>query len=198
MSMDVVTLNEDRIVARKKYAEYLTALKTRTNKEYEAAKNAYRELAKGNMVIDIVATMQRAGVDHLKRPRLAIIQADAKLCYFRWGHTRRTSGNSKPIFTKEWSNWQCPLARESVVLPRSTFDSENQFFDRTLRAVVPTIPPALLPDGDLSKYHILWEAEWESIPVDPMLLKHLGKSLYVVLATWDLTPVEQAVLRDAQ
>ncbi|WP_417382176.1 hypothetical protein [Gimesia sp.] len=48
------------------------------------------------------------------------------------------------------------------------------------------------------RYALPWETEWETISVDPMLLKHLGKSLYVVLAHWDLTPLEQAVLRDAQ
>jgi len=196
--MQVATMNESRTVARQKYAEYMKAVRERHSAEYEALKNGYRELSKGRQVIDLVETMQNAGVDHQKRPRLAIIQADAKLCYFRWGHTRRGTGRSKPIFAKEWSNWRGPLARESVVLPHSTFDSENQFFDRALRAVVPTIPPALQPDGDLSKYHILWEAEWETIPVDPMLLKHLGKNLYVVLAQWDLTPLERAVLRDAQ
>lgn len=195
MSMEVATMDEDRIVARKKYAEYLAALKTRTNKEYEAAKNAYRELAKGNMVIDIVSTMQKAGVDHKNRPKLAIIRADAKLCYFGWTHLRGQYGQSKPIFSTE--RWNPPKCK-SVAFPREAFPAASNHPGRQLLAVVPSIPPALLPDGDLSKYHILWEAEWESIPVDPMLLKHLGKSLYVVLATWDLTPVEQAVLRDIQ
>ncbi|MFI4852645.1 MAG: hypothetical protein ACIAZJ_26335 [Gimesia chilikensis] len=62
----------------------------------------------------------------------------------------------------------------------------------------PVSPPALLPVGNLANYQILWEAEWETVPVDPMLLKHLGKSLYVVLAQWDLTPLEQGILRDAE
>ncbi|WP_339684167.1 hypothetical protein [Gimesia maris] len=58
--------------------------------------------------------------------------------------------------------------------------------------------PSLLPAGNLSNYYILWKAEWETIPVDHMLLNHLGKSLNVVLAQWDLTPLEQAILRDSQ
>ncbi|QDV52145.1 hypothetical protein [Gimesia fumaroli] len=195
--MQVATVNENRIDARKKYAEYLKAVKDRHCKEYEALKNAYRELSKGNQVIDIVATIQNAGVDHLNRPRLAIVRADAKLCWFRWTHLKRQWGApSKPIFSSS-SSWN-PSKAQSVVLPRETLPIESNPRDRVLRAVVPSIPPSLLPDGKLSNYHILWEAEWETIPVDPMLLKHLGKNLYVVLATWDLTPLEQAVLRDSQ
>ncbi len=57
------------------------------------------------------------------------------------------------------------------------------------------IPPGLMPGGSLSRFHILWEAEREEIPRDPMLLRHLGKGRYVVLATWDLTDLERAVLK---
>lgn len=195
--MQVATIDEDRTAARKKYAEYLKAVKDRHSKEYEALKNAYRELSKGKQVIDIVATMQNAGVDHLHRPRLAIVRADAKLCWFRWTRlNRRWSNPNQPTFSA--SNAWTPPKNKSVIFPRGSFPSESNQQGRVLRAVVPSIPPSLLPDGDLSKYHILWEAEWETIPVDPMLLKHLGKNLYVVLATWDLTPLEQAVLRDSQ
>lgn len=31
-------------------------------------------------------------------------------------------------------------------------------------------------------------------PVDPALLKHIGGDLYAVVATWDLTDLERAVL----
>lgn len=48
-------------------------------------------------------------------------------------------------------------------------------------------------DEDLPREEI--EAQWRPVPpVDPFLLKHLGGTLYVVLAQWDLTPLEQAVL----
>jgi hypothetical protein len=39
------------------------------------------------------------------------------------------------------------------------------------------------------------EEKWEQLaPVDPLLLKHLGGPFYVVLAAWDLTDVERAVM----
>ena len=53
-------------------------------------------------------------------------------------------------------------------------------------------------------WHILWEVtEWSSTPqsgpapYDPLLLKHLGGQLYAVLAEWDLTPLERAVMQGA-
>jgi hypothetical protein len=59
---------------------------------------------------------------------------------------------------------------------------------------VPLIPPRLRPAGDLSNYHILWEANWQAPPTDPLLLRHLSGPLYAVLACWDLTPIERAVM----
>lgn len=62
-------------------------------------------------------------------------------------------------------------------------------------ALVPLVPAPIRPRGALDGYRILFEPKWEPVPpVDPMLLKHLHGALYVVLAHWDLTPLERAVL----
>jgi hypothetical protein len=63
-------------------------------------------------------------------------------------------------------------------------------------ASVPGVPPALRPadKGWPSKHYVLWETDWDDVPEDPALLKPLGALLYVVVATWDLTELEQAVL----
>jgi hypothetical protein len=59
------------------------------------------------------------------------------------------------------------------------------------------IPLQHRPDGKLSDHHVLFEAEWRRLPAaDPMLLKRIDGPLFVVLAAWDLTPLEQAVLRN--
>jgi hypothetical protein len=66
-------------------------------------------------------------------------------------------------------------------------------------AILPLIPPRLRPPHGLDNYHLLWEAVWtrprtRRAPGDPALLKHIGGDLWAVLAVWDLTPLEQAVL----
>jgi len=48
----------------------------------------------------------------------------------------------------------------------------------------------------ISRAHfLLWEAEWMTVPSDPILLRHFGRNLYAVMAQSDLTPVGQAILR---
>ena len=61
---------------------------------------------------------------------------------------------------------------------------------------MPIIPAPIRPKAmDLSRYFVLFEAEWQAIPPkDPLLLSRLSGSLYVILAAWDLTELERAVL----
>jgi len=50
----------------------------------------------------------------------------------------------------------------------------------------------------LSNYYILWESkEWEDLPEtkDPFLLKRLSENLFVILGSWDLTDLEQSIIR---
>ena len=193
--MNVETISESRFAARQKYAEYLKAVKARHSAEYEALKNAYRELSRGKQVLDINQVIRKAGVDEQHRPRLAIVRADAKLCWFGFASRR---GPDLPTFSMVNDFWDARIQRKRIALPAETFPTVpwQTRRDMRLRAVVPMIPPSLVPKGRLDRYCILWEAEWETLPIDPMLLKHLGKGLYVVLATWDLTPLERAVLSD--
>ena len=45
-------------------------------------------------------------------------------------------------------------------------------------------------------FHILWEVEqWDPTPpVDPALVRHIRGDLWAVIAMWDLTELERAVL----
>ena len=62
-------------------------------------------------------------------------------------------------------------------------------------ARVPMVPAGLRPAHALSNYFTLWEATWSRIaPKDPALLKDIGDGLYIVLAVWDLTELERAVI----
>jgi hypothetical protein len=87
--------------------------------------------------------------------------------------------------------------KADVVRVLDAFDpsDERPRWTATFRAIVPTVPPLLRPRHKLSGYTILWEADWTNeAPVDPALLKHLGGDLYAVVAVWDLTELERAVL----
>jgi hypothetical protein len=72
-----------------------------------------------------------------------------------------------------------------------------------IEADVPTVPAHLLPEGKLDNYYILWKVqEWRLSRTsavfrkgDPFLLRRVNDNAFIVLAEWDLTEVEQAVIR---
>lgn len=69
-------------------------------------------------------------------------------------------------------------------------------------SMVPIVPPRHRPPraSTLDSFLVLWEVdrwEWSTPPAppgDPALLRHVGGDIYAVLATWDLTELEQLVL----
>lgn len=199
----VEPITMDRAAAKEAYLEYRRAVLDGEGLPGDRqAMKAYLALSRGHRVIDVERAMQLAGCNPNGSPKLAIVRADAKLCFA----TRRgaTRGIGQLLFGPTNTLWRQTAGAVKVDNVRPPADKHwdgQRWRDPSLwsgRAVVPTIPPSLRPTAKLSNYHLLWEAEWETVPVDPMLLKHLGGTLYAVLAEWDLTPVEQAVLRGAE
>ena len=191
--MNVAELTVPWHEARKKYAEYAMAVKEGSGEPaYEAIKKAYRELSLDRRVIDLAASMRRAGLDPQGRPKLAVVRADAKRWWFN--HSLRYN-DPTPTFAAVNDFYPKRRSSNHVSFAADVFGATVT--KNRLRAIVPMIPPSLLPVGKLHRYFILWEADWEQAPIDPMLLRPLGCNLYVVLATWDLTPVERAVLGGA-
>jgi len=185
--MNVTTISMDKHEARKAFELYHAAVKARHSYEDKAIMDGYRALSKGLPVINVREAIIAAGTDHLFHPRLAIARADFKRCFYR----RWTNGSAR--FAKE--RWpQATTIRGGVFnfsdgsLPLFKGDTVEA------EAVVPNIPPQFRPRGSLKRYHILWEADWKQVPRDPMLLRHLGGDLFAVLAVWDLTEIERAVL----
>lgn len=132
-------------------------------------------------------------------PRLAVARADVERVYCRGINL---AGGVR--FTYVPDDWQLREAHT-----RKRFDVANGTFDvpvltattwpQEMAAMAPNVPPALRPRTHLRNYHLLWEADWKRArqtvpPGDPALLHHVGGDLYAVLACWDLTPLEQAVL----
>jgi hypothetical protein len=159
----------------------------------------YRAMAKGQMLIELIGTMQRGGLDARGMPRLAICRASAKKVFFV---PPAPYGGGGYYFVPE-RYWR-RTKTDRVVLPRATWARQTvaEYNAATARwAVVPSIPPEHRPRygkraGNLDYYHILWEAEWKPEPPgDPVLLRHVAGTLYAVIAQWDLTALEKAVMR---
>lgn len=205
--MNAPTVEITKEKAKEIYGEYLEIVKTRKEKYLLDLKQVYYHLSQGNKVLDIYEVFKKAGVSKDGDPKLAIVRADAKKCVF---HKRElgAGGFNEAISLQD----QTVAKRFDVELPTNTFpewktemfkeewqDEEHVKIARQNIQTKTTICPAhLLPNGKLDNYYLLWEVEeWDVVPVakDPFLLKRINSNAFIVLAEWDLTEVEQAVIR---
>ena len=147
-----------------------------------AIERVYREIARGRKVIRAFESIRQAGLDEQGLPKLAIVRADAEWCYCdRFREDMRFSMDRWP---------PRHATKRTIHVPWPGLENSS----RSAKARVPLIPVHHRPKANLTNYHILWEADWQGIPTDPMLLRRMGGDLWLVLAAWDLTPVERAVL----
>lgn len=141
---------------------------------------AYKSIARGGRIIDLLETMRAGGVDERKLPRLAICRADAQ----------RVSLTVMPgvlRFSADAGRW----SNREIRLDNFTGSHQSQ----SAWAGLPYIPPYIRKPR-MGKYHVLWEATWNAMPTgDPYLLERLDQNLYRIVAGWDITPLEAAVLR---
>lgn len=194
--MNIETIAMSQREARQQFLDYRNNIKDRHNEEDRAVMDGYRHLARGSALLDLRSAMRAGGQDDKSRPKIAITRADFKWCWFeytdtgaRFVGTNKDGRDSWGVKSHTYNTVRMP---DAVLVRPETWQRRN---DARARALVPMIPPKFRPTAKLSNYHIMFEAEWRPVPpVDPFLLKYLGGTLYVVLAHWDLTPLEQAVL----
>src|SRR5262245_9547583 len=144
---------------------------------------AYQLLAQGKLIIRAYDSIKAAGLNNEGRPVLALARADWKQCECvasygtvdGWIQFRATWRDKKGYLLPTDPCWRG--AKRGLTIP-------------------PIIPLNVRPKRGLQNYAILWEAEWQPVPPhDPLLLRRIGKSdLWLVVAQWDLTEIEQAVL----
>lgn len=216
--MDLATIAVDRNQARRAFLEYRASARALIDKEAdaeydvlrqerirrqreqdEAIMRGYRLVALGRQIIDLRATIAAGGVDDLGRPRLAVARADLpRVRMQRW---RDGSVQYAGVDDQGWrrpirGNQRNPRTFGTLDLPTGTLPAlaGGSPLPSWADAITPLIPPRFRP-AQLDRYHVLWEAEWtHRAPVDPALLRALGGGLYALVAVWDLTALERAVL----
>jgi len=206
--MNIPTIKMDRGAARRAFLEYRSAVRAALDREVElvderraaavaarrsadeALMRGYGQLALGHQVIDLQRVIREGGEDDQGRPRLAIARADETTIHMsRW-----RDGSLVFMSVAQRTDHADPRTLRNIRLPAGTLPVLQSPSSVSADAIVPTIPPRYRP-AQPDRYHILWEAEWQRVPPrDPALLRALGDGLYVVLATWDLTDLERAVL----
>lgn len=196
--MNINEISMERDQAKEAFEAYRDQVRKRHSHEDEQIMRGFKALSQGKRLLHLAQTIKAGGTEtrpHWSRtvelPRLAICRAHAEWCWVATGF----DGSCAFYETDEWVS---PFARKNVRrLPAGTLGDSNQSCHRKFRAMVPVVPAGLRPGHHLRNYHVLWEAEWDACPpVDPYLLKHIGGDLYAIVAHWDLTELERAVMTE--
>ena len=204
-TLEPALLSESKWAAKKKCREYQSAYDA-GHKEYGELLTVYKQLARGSKVISVNKSMESMGVHPNGHPVLAIANADSRWCWFvrqaglisdpdgQWDHPASA-------FISDFSinpGWvKSPFRRATK---KTVFRFLRQHFPIRcdyIQARVPTVPGRVLPRGNLKNYIIMWEANWETSPVDPILLRRITREFFVVICEWHLTRTECLVLEMA-
>ncbi len=194
--------------ARKAFLEYRHAVTVENDGlrkgEYQALMHGYKAIAAGQSVVDLHRVMNVSGLQHdTLYPRLAICNAAARRCFVEMHNNGSASFHANSSDTRgKRTCVRLPIGTFQTfiwgTLPSGGYGYRNRPSDWKTRAsaTVPLIPAGLRPQTSLNNYDIIWDAVWSpEPPSDPLLLRHLAGALYAVVAHWDLSPLERAVLR---
>jgi len=174
--------------AEERLHHYEEALRTERTAEDEAIAAAYRAAARGLPVIQLSKCIEVGGYFDNGLPRLAVVRANARQCW--------VSARSDEILYRDSRNADNRGALVGAHTVRVPLRSPTRRWQQG-STVVPIIPPNLRPRRTrIRGFHILWEVEeWSpEPPKDPALIRHIRGDLWSVVATWDLTEIERAVL----
>lgn len=191
--MNVKPITMDPHAARKAFLEYKRDVRGRHDAETTAILRGYRAIARGQAVLNLPQTIIHGGLDAQLRPLLAVAMASAERVYYA------SDPNGARFTTRESKSWNGRWEADFYWRDRRrTFHlnvGDLPPVKGIHRALVPYVPMPLRPRGALSNYLVLFEARWEPVPpTDPMLLRHLHGDLYAVVAHWNLTDLERAVM----
>lgn len=207
--MNTTLIEIDPEQARQKLRAYRARVHKDAEETYSMARKAYQAAADGYPLIELSRAIQEGGFFPDMRPRLAIARADRFEVFFSWDY-----GETNASFIARTKREPTMATHQSASLSLNVemgrrhgqlLDPINRRIPMRVRgfARVPMVPADKRPhSGQLRDWHILWEVEqWSDRshgsppPRDPYLLKHVAGDLWAVLAEWDLTDLERAVMR---
>lgn len=191
---------------KQKVRDKISAAEARLLKEDEEMMAAYKAMSQGKRVINFIEACSAMGwkedTGHLGLPEIAICRASAQRCALVFGH--KNGRMDHPMFVDSetahdyWSRHKLKSFNQTVVMPRELWDKEalEDNHNKVFKCKVPTIPLKFRPAvGQLPKYHLIFEAEWDLVaPLDPFLVKRISEHYFAIVAQWDLTPLERSMV----
>lgn len=187
--METTPITLDRDVARSLYRKYREHLHYSTPIDHEIMR-AYQLIAQGRLIIKALESITTAGVGEDGLPKLAIARATAEKCFLRHASP---DGSCEMSCSGKWSRSNERFGNR-FQFARGSFPAFKKW---NAEAILPPVPLHLRPARGLANYHVLWEAQWtRTPPADPYLLRRIGiGDMWLVVAMWNLTPVERAALQ---
>lgn len=194
--MNIYPYTEEREAAKAKWREYSKAARESNDKVYSDLAKTYNQLKCGRKVIDIQKVISAGGIHENFHPKLAICKVTTKDVFCFYNDSGRVRFVNRPNSYALTKKEDIEIHNCLPAIPRTLF-KETWQHDISLKAPRPLIPPSLLPKKLTDDYYVLWEVDkWENIPpVDPYLLRRITPNMFVVVAGWDLTPLERAVMK---
>jgi hypothetical protein len=209
--MNVTTIEMDRDEALAKVAAWMQEKHADQAVVREQCIKGYEALAEGKRLIQLDAAIRGGGFYPAGHPKLAVARADRREVFMRW-----SAGRQEIRFDTRQGTPYSPRGNPGTLVRTINAQRTSDIWHvvngerKWLRdidgfAQVPLLPADCRPQtGQLRDWFILWEVErWYSTPDrvepdrDPMLLEHVAGQLYAVLAEWDLTELERAVMAGA-
>ena len=193
--MNAPTLTMPKEEAKARLKQYRASRHHAADAEYQRIAMAYEQLAEGTPLLQLSEAFKLAPIDAKGRPRLAISRGDRKQVQV----TRNRGVLNFDSAFNQWTNAHAIINRHVRVPFTSPLERIPEGY-----ALTPIIPPDAREKAKGLKpqdVFVLWEVEqWADSEIratpdrDPFLLKRLDDDLYAVLAEWDLTDVERAIL----
>lgn len=214
--MNVATIQVPKAEAESKLREYRRRVHAKADSEYARIREAYEAAASGKPLLVLSQVMEQSPRDQRGRPMLAVARADRRQVRvtastnfdtfsvaFRWGGNQPKRDAeiavARPL-PPELTNYR------SVMVQKNGGEKAASYWHGVNAegfSLIPITPPDVARGHDLSRRFVLWEVEqWADQVIDsrpdrdPYLLERLGDDLYAVVGEWDLTPLEQAIMRD--
>lgn len=200
MEIPIMTVDPDE--ALRKHQAYIREKHADAYEFSQRCAAAYHALQNGRPLVSLSAAIRAGGLDENHRPRLAIARADRKEVYMSWRRGDEiirycTAANPHRFNSRAW-----PTLNRFVNIAQTHHDDHRYL--RSGYALVPAVPADIRPKtGPLEGWFILWEVDhWSESsmtaqpPTDPYLLEHIGGDLYAVVAQWDLSEIERAIMAE--
>lgn len=194
MTLDTLVVPKKQATA--KLDAYRRELKRRRkpiDDEISRLAAAYEIAAKGIPVLQLSQAIAAGGAFENGLPRIAIARSDKERVT-----CERSAWRDGVRF--EWRRFRHIYRNDTESLEvRVPWDRPARTLTGT--TIVPVVPPDALHEAKvgrttLRRYLTLFEVEeWTPVPpTDPALLEHIAGDLYAVLAVWDLSEIERAVI----